>query len=93
MSPVGGERGAGRQGGGGVTVPAGMSGGAGAEILVEHLSEKHRGGPRLTPPRGVGVSSGKGGVSTRRGQDWGGSGGADGAEMGNACGWAEFRSP
>ena len=52
MSPVGGERGAGWQGGGGVTVPAGMSRGAGAEILVEHLSEKHRGGPQLTPPRG-----------------------------------------
>lgn len=34
-----------------------------------HVSEKHRGGPRLTPPPPVvGVSSGKGGASTRRGR-------------------------
>lgn len=53
MSPVGGERGAGWQGRGGVMVPAGMSGGAGAEILVERLSEKHRGGSPVDTPPGV----------------------------------------
>ena len=55
------------------------------------MSEKQRGSSVDTPAPSCWCEQWEGRSLHTRGQGWGGSGGAYGAEMGNSCGQAEFR--